>query len=197
MFLLVVFYTVIGVVEQALLLPSLPTPNKHLYSGNELSIAPRQFFLSKGCAMCFMGFSTLVFKSCSGSMAELITSIQHSEPGPNERYLIDSKSYSRFVPFQSHPKLNFYLLPPVHGSSREKTQKKQFELLPCLWGCFSVPYLRVVQLNIWLVLGGFSLNCCASLCHATRSMFHMSSTQIHYLLFVPVVLFWIGHWIVF
>lgn len=51
----------------------------------------------------------------------------------------------------SHPKLPFYLLPPVHGTSREKTPKKQFELLPCSWDCLSVPYLHVVQLNIWLV----------------------------------------------
>lgn len=43
--------------------------------------------------MCFMEFSTLVFKSCCGSVAKLITSIQHSEPSPNKKYQIDSKSY--------------------------------------------------------------------------------------------------------
>lgn len=91
--------------------------------------------------------------------------------------------------------MNFYVLPPVHSISREKTQKKQFELLPCSWDCLSVPYLHVLQLNIWLVLGDFSFNCCASLCHATHSLLHTSSIQIHYLLFVPVVLFWMGHWI--
>lgn len=137
--------------EQTLLSPFLPTQNKHLYSGNEIPIAPRQFFSVKGLCHVFYGilYTGIQVLWWWHSRADHINTTLWTRP---KRQIPDWLRVIRlFCPTLILNCTSFYLLPPVHGTSREKTPKKQFELLPCSWDCLSVPYLHVVQLNIWLV----------------------------------------------
>lgn len=129
------------------LYPMSKTSNSTVIMRN--SIAPRQFFSSKGHAIPVMEFSTLVLKSCCGRMEDLLR-----------------KKITLWIIPEANAKTNYFW----HSVLKEGSQK-----LLHSWDCSSTPHPQVNLVDIWMPSDDFSFNHCVTLCLAPCFFFFFST----------------------